>query len=106
MPPLFPKVMRSASGRRLSPRSYWCSLGGLVTVVRARTFDEARHLSARRFSAGGRGWRTPEKVAVRHASRSDLARWAALLEQDAAGVDGARTVLPDFGSQEALFDVA
>lgn len=77
-----------------------------MTVVKARTHDEARHLAARSFSAGKRHWRTPNKVKVKRASRADVALWELLLAQDKAGAAGARVDVIDHGSQEALFDVA
>lgn len=86
----------------MSTRSYWCSLGGLVTVVKARNHADARGRAVRAFAARSRPWRTHDKIRVRRASKGDLARWDALIAQDLAGIDGAR-VSDDDHSQEALF---
>lgn len=66
------------------PRSYWCSRGGLYVVVKARTAGEARSLAHAAFARGVPRRRASEApLRVRTASRSDLALWAELLDQQA-----------------------
>lgn len=77
-----------------------------MTVVSARTHAEARAEAGRRFRTGFRWRRDDSLISVRKASRRDVARWHLLLEQQAAGVEGARVGSPEPSTQEALFDVA
>lgn len=97
---------RSTSGRLVSPRSFWCTRGGLIAVVKAYDHHDARRTAGKLFRRGQRTNRVDDSmISVRKASRADLVLWEELLDQQQAGVDGARQTEIDDG-QGAMFDVA
>lgn len=100
-------------------RPYWCTRGTLVAMVEARNLRHARLVAGLRLAGysprdaatiGTRvlenptlpGWRQirpddlvdledlARKVRARRATAQDVHRWARLLEQEQAGVEGAR----------------
>ena len=91
------RAVRWAHAMRV--RSYWCSRGGLIAVVKATSHHEARALAARAFRRGAAHRLDDTVVRVRRASRADVA----LFEQE-AGPDGAQVgaVAVD-STQEAMF---
>jgi hypothetical protein len=84
---------------------FWCTLGGLHVVVRARSVMGARMFAADAFREARRGQlqvasNSPE-IKVRRATARDMRRWDQLIEQSRGGVAGAR-VLED-AEQGELF---
>lgn len=82
--------------------AWWCTRAGLATVVDASDEDAAKRIADRAFSGRTRRTVGPELVTARVADGADLALWAQLLAQDAAGIDGARVAdLPDVPTWDA-----
>lgn len=73
-----------SSADRPPSRAYWCTRGGLFTLVHASDPETAADKAARAMR------RPSERVSVRRATASERALWAVLLEQDLAGAEGLR----------------
>lgn len=98
---------RTASGRRIYERRHWCTRGGLITVVFARSFPEARHKAGVLFRQGFPSYRGDDSlIRVRVASRADVAAWDLLIEQQRGGRAGAELAAPIADEQGSMFDVA
>lgn len=73
-----------SSAARPPSRAYWCTRGGLFTLVHASDPEAAADKAARAMG------RPSGLVSVRTATATDRERWAVLLEQDLAGAEGLR----------------
>ena len=76
--------------------AYWCTRGGLFTMVHAATEDRARDKAARAMG------RTTDGIRCRRARPTDRALWADLLEQQERGAEGCRQDRPE-SVQPAMF---
>lgn len=80
---------------------WWCSRGGLYTVVDAAIEEEAQYRAARRFQHPHRPYRLPRTIDARPATPEDLELWQSLLAQGAMG----QSFVPEPSDhQEVLFD--
>ena len=98
--------LRSKSGRRVTPRSYWCSRGGLIVVVKALNHGDARIKANKAFRRGAPRRFDLSKVSVRTASRIEIALFDQILADQQAGAEGARVGPSPYGEQGEMFHVA
>jgi hypothetical protein len=68
-------------GHVIAVGSWWCSLGGLFTLIEAACNHHARLKAGRVFQTA-----RLDMVQVRPATDADVDRWQVLREQSAAGV--------------------